>query len=597
MTRLRPPATLLLALSVTACADDAAGTADTDASSGGQETTSGDGPQPTTAPETSASSGGGESGSGSTSDGLTTSSTTRTDPSSSSGTGDPPDDGLVIGGDDADYATFTEAIDDWADQTVPEGGLTFLVTPGEYPERIVVPPFDGASEASPVTFRDNGGVVTLTGEGTAAGGEAMVEFAGSDWVSFEGVGVRDDSDAVEYGFLLTGTVEDGAQHDVVRDASIMLRNDASTRGILVNCPSTLTGGEASTCSFNRFENLQLDAMGSGIQVLGPRNDDLFQTFIYDLPAQQNAIVDCVFGGRSGLGHAQSASGFGINMSNNEGAEVTGNHFVELSITDSAPAFPAGLSAISLDAVDGLVERNRIDSVSWSGAGGSSVVGIRASITPTGTLQVVNNFVSGLTRGTDFVASGGDNSLYVRGIWVFKCFDCDDVSSQAVIEHNTVSVELQAERSYPVAAFQLAGGSSGQVDTRLRNNILLVDGASNVATGRAFAVVDGNTAREYLDSDHNVIFASGPGGILGVVGQELGGPSLEATSLAQWQMISEGDANSQSLAVEFADADTGDLHLAGTSAAEMLLMMPATTVEVDIDDEARPDPTFAGADEP
>ncbi len=582
----------LLLLSLPACSDDA-GSADTNpqGSTSGASTTS---PSGTEASQSS-------SGSGVTTDVAdTTAGDAGTTLGSGGETGTVPDGALVIGGDEADYPDFTSAIADWAPQSVPEGGLLFVVTPGEYDERIVVPAFEGASEADPVEFRALG-EVWITGEGTAAEGESTVRLEGTDWVTFDGVGVRDDSATVEIGMHLVGTETDGVNNVTIRDASIRLGSEAMvparTFAIRLDSGKTMPGPDGISRD-NRFEGLDIDRVGRGIALSGPSPEDIFMGPLYDDPDTGNAIVGCTFGAVEGIGHGEDTNGYAINVFNHADVLIADNRFVQVAITDVEPLIPAGPSAISLDGADGSVVRNRIDRVFWSGVGGSQVSGIRASVTPQGTLTIANNFISGLSRGTDYVSGGADNTLYVTGISVFRCFDCDTVDNVANVIHNTISLTLEPGRSYPVAAFALSGGSSGQVNAVLRNNIIRVEGGSNVGTARAYGLVDGNTDRDWFDSDGNVLWVEGPGGIVGQVGRELGGPATEASNLATWQSISDGDANAVEVEASFADAGSGDLHLAGASASDAALQMdPVTGVDDDIDGEARGEMPFAGADEP
>ena len=71
-----------------------------------------------------------ETSNGSSTDGgQTTAVDDTTGEDTTSDTGTIPDDALVIGGDEADYPDFTSAIADWEPQTIPDGGLLFVVTP------------------------------------------------------------------------------------------------------------------------------------------------------------------------------------------------------------------------------------------------------------------------------------------------------------------------------------------------------------------------------------------------------------------------------------------------------------------------------------
>ncbi len=220
---------------------------------------------------------------------------------------------------------------------------------------------------------------------------------------------------------------------------------------------------------------------------------------------------------------------------------------------------------------------------YAGTGGSLASGIRASIILGDTLKVFNNFIGGISR-VDYVPGATDNSIYALGIWLFKQAGGGGLT-QAF--HNTIVLPAAAQPvSYASAGFYLSGGSSGAFPAELRNNIL-INRLSAVAGQFAFAVVDGNSVRGNLTSNHNLLLAPGTNGAVGQTNRELNAARVTSATLADWRTNSGYDLASVSQPVTFVNEAAGDLRLAGTSFSDPALTgPPLAAVPRDIDGRLR-----------
>jgi len=240
---------------------------------------------------------------------------------------------------------------------------------------------------------------------------------------------------------------------------------------------------------------------------------------------------------------------------------------------------AGIRA-TLTGSDNTIERNLVHSVrlSTSTAGANLIQGIHL-VAGTGTVR--NNMVR---LGIDETGASITSPWVTRGIHV--------EGGVFSVLHN--SVYIGGTGVTGGSSFALLSDVTGTRD--YRNNILF-NARSNGSGGGSHYAIGVNSNLTGLASDHNCLYVSGTGGVLGRQG------STDRTTLSAWQSGTGKDANSISINPVFINA-TGnasavDLHIDFHGAGALELSWGGATgtdVPLDFDETARKDIPDIGADE-
>lgn len=501
-----------------------------------------------------------------------------------------------------DYSTFTAAVDDLITNGVAEGGVTFLVTPGTYAERITLNTFSGASETAQVIFQPDGGEVTLNGTGTSGTSDAMVILNGVSWVTFDGINILDGgtsaSDRVEIGYVITGTATQGSNNNTIKNASIMMGGGENpelrnTRGVSFISNAT---EESGSNNFNTLHNLTIDKVGWGIRAAGKT------TFFGDIQFtdEGNEISNCTFGSNVRIGHNEASTAIGIQIQAQKNIRVFDNVIDSVySAPATTPALPVGTRGISVDAGAGEIFNNKINYVRYLGEGASSAIGIRVSVLEEDSMKVYNNFISNIFKSNDYTPPSSDNSMYVLGIWSFAA---TGGGGALELYHNTVVLNNEEECDFPSAAIYASASSSGISPVVMYNNIIINNltpslNYENNHGNTSFAFVEGNPDAGTLESNNNLFWVSDPDAILIQKGRQLGADIVDFQSVQEWTEATGHDAASVSKMVNFTDYDSGDLNLAGASISDpQLAGTPIEGIDFDINYDERGEIPGMGADE-
>lgn len=493
---------------------------------------------------------------------------------------------IGVGG---DYTTFQLAVNDLISNGVGNGGIIFNVLPGNYPERISITSFTGSSENNRVVFQGSPSVF-LNGTGTSATTDAMVTVTACDYITFDGINILDggtsSADNVEIGYLITGTGTKGSNHIIIQNCSITMGGGAvygsrNTRGIIIRSAATAVEG---SCSNNLIYNATINKVAWGIQLAGRATIAGVPTF----PDFYNEIRNCNLGSNSRIGHNEASSAIGILLSSQKYAKVHNNKIDSVIVnTATAPVLPVSISGISVDNASGEIFNNKINNIKYFGPGGSSPNGIRISIIENDTMKIYNNFIANVFK-SEFTPPS-DNSVYAKGIWLFKQ---SGGGGTGLIYFNTIIMEAETPVSYSSAGFYLSRTSTGTSFAQFKNNIVInnfapINFAPHQYGNSAYAIIDGNSERDYLNSNHNLLYVSDTNAVLGQIGRQLGTTVVNGPTLSEWQTISQGDSNSVSKTVTFVSIATGDLHLAGSSIGDFdLAAIPVSWIPFDIDNQLR-----------
>jgi hypothetical protein len=172
----------------------------------------------------------------------------------------------------SNFTTFAAAFNALNLNGVGAGGATFNVADGAtFNETNLTLSATGTS-ANPIIFQKSGAgtkpIVNFTG--TSGTTDFGFKLAGSDYITFDGLDIRDagtsSSNYTEYGFYLVGGATDGCKNNTFKNCIIDLAAaNTSSRGVYTSSAATAASG---TNSFNKFYNLTIQDAYNGYYFVG-----------------------------------------------------------------------------------------------------------------------------------------------------------------------------------------------------------------------------------------------------------------------------------------------------------------------------------------
>ncbi len=264
----------------------------------------------------------------------------------------------------------------------------------------------------------------------------------------------------------------------------------------------------------------------------------------------------------------------LSSSTNVTQSITQNQIFTLQSSGSGFATFCGGIVVSGSGSAGTIGRNRIYGLTNNSNNAScGIVGIHLF---NGSWTTVNNMIS-------ITNAANSNDPIIRGLW-----ENTATSTTQNILFNSIRIGGTASSSTNTFGFNRAIGCT----IVMRNNIFINERSGG--TGKHYAVA--NTASTPATgwsasaANFNTYFSS--------VAANVGLWTTDAT-LAQFQSSSAGDANSNSVDINFTDEANGDLHITGASLGSANLNgVLVSTVTDDFDGDVRPSTTgtpYKGAD--
>ena len=504
---------------------------------------------------------------------------------------------FTVGDSTADYLDLNAAAADLSTQGIATGGVTLSILPGTYDERVVFENIAGLSSTSPLVISAAPGTVTIAATGTTSTSDAILRFNGLSWVTVDNLTFTDagtTATEIEHAIRFAGITGSGCSNNTISNVDITMgasgaRPGTRTRGIYFTAVGTTPSNANND---NLIDNVRIDNSSWAIQMTA--SADFFGRLRQ--VDTGNTISNCSFGSRVSLGHDFSSSALAINALGSSNFTITNNFIASISNLNSSPTLPVSTSGISLDSCSGEISSNTIQSIVYEGTVGS-IFGIRSSTLAGETTVIKNNSISGLDRsglnGSPFIGSTTDPSFAITGIWIFSQ---NGNNGLAQVLHNSIFLELPRTVSYSSSGVNLVGGSSGGFPATVDNNIIVNNISTSGVDYGSFALADGNTARGFLNSDYNLLFANGTNGFLGVIGRELGGTEESSNDIATFNTISQTNANSFSFLPELTDPANFDLSIPASITDPNSYRVPNSALVLeDILGTSRNNPaTFVGA---
>ncbi|MCC7429894.1 immune inhibitor A [bacterium] len=418
------------------------------------------------------------------------------------------------------------------------GPVTFLVSPGNYPEIVTLTPVTGASATNSITFQKSGtGDVTINPTlQTTTTPNASVYLNGADYFIFDGIDTAPQGAGGYYGYYFFA----GASNNEIKNCKITtaMTSLSSSFKALYSTTTPTTSGPPNN-SNNIHDNEIYNAYYT-IYWLGPDPYDSGNTF------SNNDI------------HAFSY--YGMYFDDQTNLTISGNDIHSYSGTSTA--YGMYFTACDLGTLQ-TISGNEIHDL---GSGTGIVYGIYFTSSADGKKRIYNNMIydfnnTGTTYGID------DN-------------DGDDGDE---IYHNTILIDNGATTSY---ALRLGSSTTtNPTAVKLNNNILV---NTNTGTTNLPLVLYATTQFATPDNcDYNDLVGGGTN-LVRV-------NTTNYTTLSAWQTASGFDANSISTTPGFVSATNPhiDTNLASPVDGTGIGIASVTT---DFDGELRNDPPDIGADE-
>ncbi|MDO7851083.1 beta strand repeat-containing protein [Hymenobacter convexus] len=302
-----------------------------------------------------------------------------------------------------DYTTVAAAITALNTGGVGAGGVTFNIAAG-YTETLASPTAGAitatGTSANPIVFQKSGAganPVITAGVGTTTGLDAIISLAGSDYVTFNGIDVAENSanttatSQMEFGYaLFRPSATDGCQNNTIRNCVVTLnKTNAGTIGIagLSNpAGSTTTAAATATSGANSGNKIYGNVVTNALIGINFAANSSTTTANYD---QNNEIGSTTAGTGNTVGNfGGSASGWGAGGSYQNGLRIIGNTINStLNYTSATASTSVAASTVT-----------------------STLRGIYCNTGTSSNLDVTGNTVTIASGSTSSVAYGMENSM-------------------------------------------------------------------------------------------------------------------------------------------------------------------------------------------
>jgi FG-GAP-like repeat/NPCBM-associated, NEW3 domain of alpha-galactosidase len=438
-----------------------------------------------------------------------------------------------------------------------------------------------------LTIKPSGAARTISG--AAPINTALIALNGADNVTIDGSlnGGTDRSltvnmiSGVAVIYLASGA--NGAQNNVIKNVNIVRTLTQGTTFGIFSGGNTLPSNGADNDN-NRFQNNVIQGTTYGISSRGAS------------AANKNTGTIITQNVMTATGENRVRQ-FGIHAIFDDGAQITDNRISGIvnDLNGDAIGIALGTDSVGAttatgsDVSNALVARNRIGGVENQIV--FSAIGILVTGAATGTNNIVNNWVSGITAPNSFDLTAG-------------IFVGTRAGGTQNVYYNSVSLTgtrtEQSDGSTLEGSFALVV-NGGNNPVNVRNNIFSntqTQISLNPATAKNYAVGIGYAAFTNLIFDNNVLYAAGAQSRFGLTGnlRFAGTGAVEYTDLAAFRAATNTNVNSSALDPRFVSAN--DLHIqTGVPTPVESRGVPIAGITTDYDGDTRsPTTPDIGADE-
>jgi hypothetical protein len=444
------------------------------------------------------------------------------------------------------WQTFRAAADSLNRRGIT-GNLTINVSPGIYGvgNRFYLDDISGTSSSNRITFQKSGaGQVLLADTGTASANDYAILIAGADWVTFDGIDIRDVSTVangqLHRGYYLSSYRGlDGPNNIVIKNSHIVLGGALNPPGASIGVVGTGMNGGAtfptipsSTCDSVKIQNVRVNKSDRGFGFFGAFMTGTIATAWHT----DIEISNCLLGDSISIGSRTAPNPIGIIPQGCKELSVFNNRIDSLGnyLTTST----AAVTGIACQISSGRVFNNTLRNLFSAHPTVITpvVTGIQSGPNSGEQAFIYNNLIYNLSKGYTGAASG---TITVQGINLTNFVTGALASTLSNAYNNTIILETSVPVSYTSAGISLF--AAGLV-TNVGNNSIINKISTTVAPARSYGIADPNAANTFLKSNYNNIFVNGTNGFTGGNGT---GFVNTAVTIADWKTISAGDTNSVS----------------------------------------------------
>jgi len=445
---------------------------------------------------------------------------------------------FTIGGANPDYLTFAAAVKDLNTFGLC-GPVVFNVRSGTYKEQISIGDIAGASSVNTVTFQSESGNnadVNLTYGATSYASNYVVEIDGAEYVTFKDMTIRATGSTYAYVLYFPSTSE----HVTFESCELVGNNTTST-----SSSRSVIYSDYGNDNYLTFRNCGIREGSYGMMLRGSGSTS---------PEEYTTVENCEFTGQYYYYPAYFYYSSYIT-------------FVDNTIEFTGPAYYYRYAAYF-----GYGDNNTIERNTFLIDGGTYAYGLYLyfqNYYRSGTSRVVNNFIT--IMNTSYVYYG------LRNYYSYNTY----VAHNTIYSNSRMYYSSYSDYYYGILAQYYSQGNE------YINNIGYLENSSST-TGKVFTTYPTSSSYYPTAMDYNVWYTKSP-----ILAYYAGANRADLPAL---QAASGMDQNSISKPVEFADVNTGDLHLTGASEDDDDLagiLLPTVTEDIDHNPRVIP---YRGADE-
>lgn len=445
------------------------------------------------------------------------------------------------------WQTFRAAADSLNKRGI-SGNVTINVSPGVYGagNRFYLIPM-GSSVTNKVTFQKSGtGMVVIADTGTASTTDYAVLVDGPDWVTLDGIDVRDMSFGVN-GQMNRGYVVDpyrsldGSRNVTIKNCNIVLGGTlnpaAGALGISVggmNGGATFPTIQDGSADSMKIQSVRVNKVDRGIQLTVP---------IVTTPQSVNAwhrnieISGCVLGDSLAIGSLTTPNPIAYLLNGVKDLNMFGNRVD--SCRNSVTTSTAAVVGTLLQFTSGRMYNNVIRNLSHANLASTAALltGIQGGANNGENLYIYNNLLYNLVRSYTGTATV---TVLLKGIEVTNFTTGALATTTNHAYNNTILIDSTAAPvTFTSTGINVFGSG---LPNFVRNNNVINRLSTTALPAKSLAIADANTTRTPLNSNYNNFFVTGINGFVGAFGASL---VTNNATIADWKTGSTGDTNSVS----------------------------------------------------